>query len=51
MENFRRTVPDNIYQLLNVACCQDNARGMEFMKSIYAYGDEQRLAGDKFEST
>jgi hypothetical protein len=51
MESFRRTVPDNIYQLLNVACAQDNERGMEFIQTIYDYGDEQRLAGDKFEST
>jgi hypothetical protein len=45
MENFRRTVPDNIYQLLNVACSQDNGRGMEFIQSIYDYGDEQRHIG------
>jgi len=49
MENFRRSIPDSMYQLFLNAVNNESDRGQEFMQSIYDYGDEQRLAGDKFD--
>ena len=49
MEAFRRTIPDSMYQLFLNAVNNESDRGQEFIQSIYDYGDEQRLAGDKWD--
>ena len=49
MEAFRRSVPDNIYSMVVHAIKDESDLGVKYMKAIYDYGDQQRLAGDKWD--
>ena len=49
MEAFRRSVPDDIYSMVVHAIKDESDLGVKYMKAIYDYGDQQRLAGDKWD--
>ena len=47
MEAFRRTVPNDIYSMVVHAIKDESDLGVKYMKAIYDYGNQQRLAGEK----
>ena len=49
MEAFKRSVPDDIYSMVVHAIKDESDLGVKYMKAIYDYGDQQRLAGDKWD--